>query len=191
MQQRSRRISLDELLIYFIDTVSARLLPVLAEEFDVLGVKGWDFATTEEEQRDLLKKSIFLKRYRGTRWSVEEALKMTQYTIYNFQEGTSHWAKFRITVSQNDYPIDVQQLTLATALVNEYKNLRSTFEGMWVSDIDYADAATATEDLIIHAKQIHLDSVASTGQFLYDGTITYSGIRNYQNETDCLKINIV
>jgi P2-related tail formation protein len=193
MQQRFRRISLDKILFYFIETVRVELLPVLAEEFDVLGVKGWDFTTTEQEQRDLLKRAIILKRYRGTRWAIEEALKVTPFSIYNFQERTGgHWAKFRISISINDYAIDVQQLDLAAALVNEYKRASSVFDGIWVTDVDYADTVTASETLAVGVNHnLGNDSIATTGQFLADGTVLADASRNAQNETDCIIINIV
>ncbi len=42
-QERLAELDLSVLLIYMIDTVNADALPILAEQFDVLGYKGWRF----------------------------------------------------------------------------------------------------------------------------------------------------
>lgn len=42
-QERLAELDLAVLLIYMIDTVPAEVLPILAEQFDLLGYKGWRF----------------------------------------------------------------------------------------------------------------------------------------------------
>jgi P2-related tail formation protein len=42
-EERLAEIDLSVLLVYMIDTVPAEVLPILADQFDVLGYKGWRF----------------------------------------------------------------------------------------------------------------------------------------------------
>lgn len=46
MRDRLAMLPLDKLLIYLVDTVDAKALPYLAEQFDVLGFKGWELIDT-------------------------------------------------------------------------------------------------------------------------------------------------
>jgi len=80
-------IDLSGLLLYIIDTAPADTLPYLAEQFDVLGYKGWLFADTEEKKRALLKKAIQLHRKKGTPWSIKEAIKAIGYNGAQVVEG--------------------------------------------------------------------------------------------------------
>ena len=75
LQLWSKRIDFTKLLIYWLDIVDASVLPHLAEQFHVLGLEGWDYATTEQEKRDLLKQAVELHRYKGTPWAVRQGLK--------------------------------------------------------------------------------------------------------------------
>lgn len=58
--------NLSVLLIYFVDTVDASVLVHLAQQFDVLGCKGWQFLTTEEQRRQLIKDAVRYHRLAGT-----------------------------------------------------------------------------------------------------------------------------
>ena len=138
-------LDLNPLLIYMIDTVPAAALPYLAEQFDILGYKGWRFAVTEQQQRDLLKKAIELHRYKGTPWSIKESIRRAGYAdaaIYEgvgqFLDGTwllnasvtlnglGNWACFRVIFDLgNDKGISAQETSDIQELVNEYKNARS------------------------------------------------------------------
>lgn len=61
-------------IIYDFEHVATSALPHLAEQFHVLGVEGWQLATTDEQRRALLARAIALHRYKGTPWAVESVL---------------------------------------------------------------------------------------------------------------------
>lgn len=75
---RSSGLDLSALLVYDFDQVDATALPVLAEQFNVLGDAGWAYAgmgpNAEPKRRALLKSAIALHRTRGTRYAVQRAL---------------------------------------------------------------------------------------------------------------------
>lgn len=189
-----RRVEVYKLLIYFIDTVDEAVLPFLAEEFDVLGVKGWDFAITAEQKRKLLKGAIELHRYKGTPWAVMQSLIRCRFVNPVLVEHTTHWARFKITLDIDQNPIDVTQLDLATRLVLEYKNARSHFDGFIFSgnSLDFGDSVTVDEELLINESPAAFNETVGTNQaFYYDGTVAYDGSHNYSQETDTITINII
>ena len=51
---------LSEFLPYLVDTVAPSALPYLADQFDIDGLQGFGMAETEQQQRDIIKKSIAL-----------------------------------------------------------------------------------------------------------------------------------
>lgn len=133
-------------LAYLIDTVPADALPYLAEQLDVLGYKGWLFAETEAEKRDLLKKAITLHRKKGTPFAVKEALRAVnpQYgeiqiikapgVNYDGEENYDgnidyaggFWANFIVRIHVPDtYVVTGDDRELAERIIEEYKNERS------------------------------------------------------------------
>jgi P2-related tail formation protein len=105
VRDRYNGLDLTPILIYMIDTVPAAALPHLARQFDVLGVKGWKYATTETKQRELLKQAIELHRYNN---------------------GVGNWACFKVIIDLgNENGINATQSAELIELVNEYKNVRS------------------------------------------------------------------
>jgi P2-related tail formation protein len=195
-EERLAEIDLMRLLIYMIDTVNADALPILAEQFDVLGYKGWRFVTDntvvvpsetilyafksrvladsgtfeadsclleiieslaavdfevpdpaflEAQQRELIKSAIELHRYKGTPWSIKEALRRIGFGgaeilegVGQFYDGSffhnaavtysglANWACFRVIFDLGNLKgINEQQTVDLQALIAEYKNARS------------------------------------------------------------------
>lgn len=169
VEQRFADIDFSPVLMNLVDTCASNALPYLLNQFDVLGYKGLRFATTESEQRELLKKSIELHRYKGTPWSIKEALKLIGinaveiikvttsmyydgFSYYNCTNGyvAINWANFSLKVSTTVFAsIDTQIKNDIIALVSEYKNERSKFVSI------VTDSNT------------------------YNGAITYNGAENY------------
>lgn len=87
LEQRFADIDLSVIMVYLIDTAPVNVLPYLAEQFDCLGVKGWKFADTEQKQRDLLKSTLQLRKYKGTVWAVENSLTVLGFNNVEVQEG--------------------------------------------------------------------------------------------------------
>lgn len=197
IQEMMRRVDLSQLLLYFVEVVDDRVLPFLAEEFDVLGVKGWDFCRNKDEQRALIKMAIQLHRYKGTPWAVERAMEQAgligAILVENSGTGPTGWAMFRIEVPVGLMPADPMVLLNALALAKVYKNARSVLEAILFTGLDFEDSVTLEEnDLVIDADATLLgDSSAITGGFRYDGANRYNTTRNYADETDCIVINII
>lgn len=131
-------IDLSQALVYIIDNAPAEVLPYLADQFDVLGYKGWLFADTDAKKRALLKKAIILHRRKGTPWAIREALKAIGYVDAEIIEGVgltydgtanfdgtqdygggSDWANFIVRLYIDDSLGDDE--TIATNVINAYK----------------------------------------------------------------------
>lgn len=69
---RLNAVDLTPLLVYMVDLVDASVLPLLAEQFHVMGAEGWAYATDDASRRRLIKSAVELHRHKGTRWAVEQ-----------------------------------------------------------------------------------------------------------------------
>ena len=122
-------IDITPVLVYLVDTVDASALPLLADQFHILG-EGWQFARTEADQRQLLKRAIELHRYKGTRWAVQQALETRELSGQIsewFEYGGSPY-HFRVTLDVSNTGIDRDRLIAALTLIDEFKNVRSFLE---------------------------------------------------------------
>ena len=197
MQETFSRIDLSKLLLYFVDICDDRVLPFLAEEFDVLGKKGWDFCRNKDEQRALIRMSIQLHRFKGTPWAVKRAMEQAGLTGFTLTENTGSgptgWAVFRISVPFSLMPTDPTIVLNAIALANVYKNARSVMEGIFFTGLDFEDGVSLNEqDLIIDGDPTTMgDGVGTMASFRYDGAVAYDGSRNWADELDCITITLV
>ncbi|ALS60659.1 phage tail protein I [Pandoraea norimbergensis] len=124
-------IDLSPLLVYLVDTVNASALPVLADQFHILG-EGWQFARNDDERRLLLKRAIELHRFKGTKWAIQQVLETLALKgqIAEWFEYGGQSYHFRIDVDLSDRGIDETTYDALVALVNEYKNVRSHLEAL-------------------------------------------------------------
>lgn len=129
---RFSNIELDRVLVYLIDNVSEQAIPYLADQFGVYEDFGWSLAKTTEQQRELVKTAIKVKRYIGTIYALQEALKAVGYAGADIVEGDGSvgdgkdWARFRITTDLgNEAGLDGETPALLTDLINKVKNARS------------------------------------------------------------------
>ena len=190
VEERFANIDVGAVLIYLIDTVKAEALPILAEQFDVLGYKGFGLASTEQQQRSVIKKAIELHRYKGTPWSIKEALKSIGYynaviqerflsgAIYDGQYthngsqfyGPGSWADFRVIIDLGSKSgVNAQSAADAVKLILEYKNVRSR-----LLDISYS--ATIVEYFTGITEQLEVNVESSVVQTLgtyYDNSYIY------------------
>lgn len=198
VEERFANIDVEAVLIYLIDTVKADALPILAEQFDVLGYKGYAFAQTEQDKREVIKKAIELHRFKGTPWSIKEALKAIGYYGAVIQErlvapiyydgtfvhngsqfyGPGHWADFRVVIDLgNNMGVNAQSAADAVALINEYKNVRSRLR-----DVSYQatifEYLPMTEDFVVNVESNMIDALGyyHDNTYLYDGSVNYGGI---------------
>lgn len=187
-----REIPQQKLLIQFIDTVPVEALEYIAEELNVLGLRGWDFADTETKKRDLLKNAIRLKRYAGTPWAVEEAMRIAGYDDFELQENSgAHWATFRIYININAHAVNVLQIEQAKELVHIYKGARNVFEGFFFNGLHFDDEMQIDDELLVNGERNFADSINTSKQILRNGTIVRNGTQNYSTETDTIRIKIV
>lgn len=204
-RDRLAELPLDKLLIYLIDTVDAKALPYLAEQFNVLGNRGWRWATTESKQRALLKKAIYLHRIEGTEAAITEALQIIGIenaevlhpipgNYYNGQwshngtityGGAYHWACFKVLVDYLDLvALPPETLEIAVELINEWKNVRSKLIGV--------EVAANLEDFLLVSDSLEIEVTYDFNEKLgpnnYDGVITYDGSANHSGKYDDVEV---
>lgn len=192
VKKRFTDLELDKILVYLIDSVDASLLPLLAEQFDVLGYKGLRLATNEQEERQIIKRAIELKRFRGTLWAVKESLKAVGYgdcQIIEHVEGNPF--KFRVIVDIGTHPVNVVEIADVVKMINEYKNARSHLE-----DISYTlnfadDEILISEDLNVSQASYDEDTLVAGGDFIHNGQNLRNGSRNYSQDSDTITIEII
>lgn len=136
-------IDLSVLLVQLADFAPAGALPYLAEQYNVLGVRGYALCTTEAQRRALIKKAIEINRTIGTPYAIETAIVSVGYTNCIVTEGTGikhngvfkhdgskrhggrKWFNFSVEVFYTgDAPTDAQK-DLVRQLIGVYKNVRS------------------------------------------------------------------
>lgn len=202
---RFAALEIEKVLIYVIDRVDADALLPLAEQFDLLGYRGWKLAKTEQEKRDLIKRAVELHRYKGTPYGIKEALKsigfentIIQERIGNLHDGTAlhngainhgtgNWATFRVIFDLgNDKGISSAQTADLLALIDEYKNVRSHLLGFhW--------KATLNDDLSLDDE---FNVTVQYGQTLetlgdgidHNGAGTYNGTYRHNRSQDFFEV---
>lgn len=191
VKKRYSEIELDKLLVYLIDTVDAAALPLLADQFDVLGYKGFRLAYTEADQREIIKKSIELHRYKGTLWAVRTALESIGFGFAVITEHVSgHWARFRISIDLGTHPLSEAEIADMIKMVYEYKNARSHLEDISFTVL-FEDGIDITDSFEDGEASVDVDDITFGGDFRHNGLFIRDGSRNYNTDTDILNITII
>ncbi len=123
-------------LPYLVDTCAPTVLPFLAEQFDIDGLRGFAMAVTIQQQRELIKRSIALHKYMGTPWAIREACRTVGFPVIMLEEGVTaipggesdpnDWARFRVIIQINDDRVVTQEEARKLRyFVESYKNARS------------------------------------------------------------------
>lgn len=126
---RFDNLPVEKLLIYLIDYIDDEVvLDLLAWQFHV---EGYELVRNLEEKRKLVKIAIELHRYKGTRWVIQEALK-----LLNLKGEIKEWFEyggnpyyFLIEIELNR-PISIELRKKLITFINEYKNVRSFLEDL-------------------------------------------------------------
>ncbi len=153
-------VGLENILIYMIDTVDVDALPFLADQFNVLGLKGWNTAKTPDDKRALIKSAVELRKYVGTPFGVRRALQSVGYADAIFYEGVialyngefnfdglityggGSWANFSVLVDLGETRgVNDPDNTQLIDLINAYKNVRSL-----LVDITYKVSVSDTQE---------------------------------------------
>jgi len=182
-------IPVSELLVYNIDQVDAKAIPALAEQFDVLGYKGMRLAKTEDDQRQIIKRAIELHRYKGTIWSLKEAMKSVGFTDVTINEHVSgHWANFSITLLNDGVGITDSSILELRKMIEEYKPQRSNLIAIDM-EILVQDEIIFDEDTQgVSPDILAEDKIVFTAALLYDGTGDYNGIFDHSGDSDLVTI---
>lgn len=179
---RFASVELEKILVYAIDTVDADALPFLAKQFNVLGLRGWNSAKTEQDKRDLIKRAVELHRFAGTPYAIRRALQSVGYADIQFEEGVGplydgyflydgtitygagNWATFRATVDLGEgkgiNSVDTPELI---GLINTWKNARSKLVGLYYK-ITVSDTVTVVEETTLNANIMNEDTVDPIGE---------------------------
>jgi len=194
---RMNSVEIDSLLVYIIDTVPASALSTLADQFDVLGFRGYGLATTDEQRRTIIKQAIELKRYRGTVWAIKQAMINVGYTDAVLVEGVdtgdpdTDWARFKIESDLGDtIGVDgISQSDLAK-LVREYKPQRSVLEGVSYRIVISDILPTLQDDLYLTYESAPMDDDLGYFARFLDGSFNMDGSVKMIESHDTLVINI-
>jgi len=182
-------IDLTKLLVYIIDSVDASALPYLGAQFDVLGYKGFKLATTESDQRAILKRAIELHRYKGTEWAIKQALISIGFSdIELIKTGFDHWAKFSIKITNENVQLTENSFDDIIAMVKEYKRavcvLQEILMTFQASDVLFVDDVAA----IANPQILAIDRLVMSGSLMYDGSAEFDGSHNFSGDGDVASI---
>jgi hypothetical protein len=136
-------VDLSIVLVQFADFAPAEALPLLAQQYDVLGVRGYQFCNTDEQRRGLLREAARLKRIAGTPEAIEVAIVAIGFdnAIVSeqtgvFYDGVYNYDGSQVYGGQEWYNLDVEifysgplpsagDQLLIRQLANIYKSERS------------------------------------------------------------------
>lgn len=126
-------IDLTRLLVFMVDNVDAAALPFLGRQFAVMGYKGWLLATTETEQRELIKNAIRNHKRRGTFAGIRGAIAPLNYGLelspwYEYGGQPKHFAVSVLDVSQKG--LNAETLDLIYKLIDEWKSARDILDSI-------------------------------------------------------------
>lgn len=133
-EERFRGLDLECLLVSIIDNVPSDALPHLAEQFHITGDEGWLQALSEQEKRNLIKSSIKMHRYKGTKYAIEEIFK-TLNIVGSVTEWFNYGGKpyyFKVILQIFNRSINEETEKKLRDLIAEYKNERS-----WLEEIQF------------------------------------------------------
>lgn len=80
-------LDLNALLVYLVDLVKPKLLPILADQFSMLDEAAWLLAESADAKRSLIKNSAELHRFKGTPWAIREVIRLLGFGEVTLQEG--------------------------------------------------------------------------------------------------------
>ena len=94
---RMTGLDLTPILVYLIDLVPADALPILAEQFNVVGPL-WAYLPDEAAKRRAIKESVAWHRAKGTPWSVETALAWAGHVakVEDTTGSANRWAEYQL-----------------------------------------------------------------------------------------------
>lgn len=92
LSERLGDLDVTQLMVYLISHVPKVALPFLAEQFSLIG-DGWELATTEAAQRDMIKGALEIHRHKGTPWAVKQVFVLLGLGAVDIDEGRSGYRR--------------------------------------------------------------------------------------------------
>lgn len=106
LSARTAALDLSVLVLYDYQHVPAQALRTLAEQLNLLGDAGWDFAgfctAPEARQRALLKEAVALHRLKGTRYALQRAL-----DLMGIQSRLTEWWQTEPPAQPHTFVVDL------------------------------------------------------------------------------------
>jgi P2-related tail formation protein len=178
VMHRLSDLDLSVLNMYDIDNVSSDVLYDLADQLNVLGLRGWKLASTDAQRRALIKDAIYLHQIAGTPFAIKRVLAILGYpeariienpgNYYNGEiraDGSrsysgAEWGEFIVVLSDIEASLNQDRIQLILDLINEWKNARSLLT-----------------DLRIGTISLISNPLLYDGSVRYDGSQTCSGVK--------------
>jgi|GEM_PF-1222541 len=134
-EERFSQIELDALLVVIIDNLPSCALPHLAEQYHITGNEGWLQCRNDAERRDLIKRSIEIHRYKGTKYALKQIFEMFELEgqIKEWFEYGGAPYEFTVELDFVSKALDLKLVEKLEDLINEYKNVRSRLANMHIS----------------------------------------------------------
>jgi phage tail P2-like protein len=150
-----------------LDEMTEPLLSTLAWQLHVDDFEGWAFAETDEQKRRLLRESLLIHRYKGTRWSLERV-----FTLLDMRGEAVEWFEYggdpyRFMVDL--YPLRALGETFSDevlALIDALKNVRSWLDRLRIipeTTGTIHTAAIAWSSQVVAIRPPLVTDVANTG----------------------------
>lgn len=161
LQETYAGLGINEMLVYLVDQVKPAVLSHLAEQFSLQDEISWSLATSDTSRRRLLKRAIELHRYKGTPWSIKQALSrigIERVALVEQPDG-AHWAEFDADIGVVDRPLTEAIYPQITQLIDAYKPVRSRLRRLIVSVasralLNVACATLAGDIVTVHPYQL-------------------------------------
>lgn len=116
-------------IIMLIDITPTSALTAFAHHFSLIA-DGWEFTTTEDEQRELIKGAIQIHRHKGTPWAIKRTLALLGYGDCELQErfgyyehdstinhdsnhrygSSGHWTHYRLVMQKRISTLEAQRI---------------------------------------------------------------------------------
>ena len=91
INQRISTLPLNCLFVWDIDHVDVSALAFVADQFSLTDEMCWSLATTEAQQRALIKQSIEIHAHKGSPWAVQQLCYLLGFGDVTIIEGLSNW----------------------------------------------------------------------------------------------------
>lgn len=153
---RFQELDVNCILTNLFDEVDESALVHLAEQFHITGNEGWLSCQSEQEKRELIKNSLKLHKFRGTKYALVRVLNILGLNGI-VQEWFEYGGKpyhFKIGIEMNNRAFDFETENSLIELINANKNVRSKLETLTVELIStayqrYAVTCTTSEEITV------------------------------------------